>query len=160
MYKQIIVGIDGSPHGDKALEQAVRMAEESKADLHVYHAIKHQAPIPSYPLGLDPLHQQPILNTITQRAMQEYREQEGAYVIQKAKQKVAAMGVDLEGKLDYHLETALGPAEYAEKFAREHKVDVIVLGCAGHHSRARKLFLGTVAGKVVNEAPCNVLLVR
>jgi nucleotide-binding universal stress UspA family protein len=70
------------------------------------------------------------------------------------------MSVDLEGKVEYRLETLKGPAEYAENYAKEHDVDVIVLGCTGHHSRARKVFVGTVAGHVMNNAPCNVLLVR
>jgi nucleotide-binding universal stress UspA family protein len=160
VYKNIVVGVDGSPHGEKALAHAVLMAHEFKSDLHVYHATKQPFQFPSYPLGIDPLHQQPIVAAVTQNTLTDYRRKEGERVIEKAKKQVEAMGVDLDGKLDYHLETTLGPAEYAEKFAKEHDTDVIVLGCAGHHSLARRAFMGTVATHIMNNAPCNVLMVR
>jgi len=160
VYKNIVVGIDGTEHGEKALAHAVRMAHEFKADLHVYHATKQPFQFPSYPLGIDPLHQQPIIAAITQGALTDYRREAGARVIDKAKQQVKAMDVDLAGKVEYHLETFQGPAEYAEKYAKEHDVDVIVLGCSGHHSLARRAFVGTVAGHIMNNASCNVLMVR
>ncbi|NMC06057.1 MAG: universal stress protein [Candidatus Lokiarchaeota archaeon] len=160
MYKNIVVGIDGSDHGAKALAHAVRMAREFKSNLHVFHAVKNTFAFPSYPLGIDPLHQQPVVSAVTQMTMNDYRRKEGERVIKQAMQQVKDMQLDIEGKVEYHLETSKGPADYAETYAKEHGADVIVLGCAGHHSRARKAFVGTVADHVMNNAPCNVLLVR
>ena len=66
----------------------------------------------------------------------------------------------LEGDLDFHLETNLPPTDYAEITAKENGIDLIVIGCSGHHARAKTMLLGTVATKILNNAPCQVLIVR
>nr|MDO8113715.1 universal stress protein [Candidatus Sigynarchaeota archaeon] len=161
MYKKILVGVDGSPQGAKALETAVKLAQTFKADLFVFHAIRHHFQLPVFPLTMDLSHQTPMLDVgISDDKLQQYYEESGRQIIEQAKLQVAALKVKLDGKVTYALETTLSPADYAEDFAKTNKVDLIVLGCLGHHSRAKKILLGTVANKITNRAPCQVLIVR
>jgi nucleotide-binding universal stress UspA family protein len=51
------------------------------------------------------------------------------------------------------------PADEIVRFARERKMDVVVVGTQGRKGLSR-LLLGSVAERVVREAPCAVLVVR
>lgn len=42
----------------------------------------------------------------------------------------------------------------------EENFDLVVLGDQGQHSKLERIFLGTVAEGIVNNAQCDVLIVR
>ncbi len=52
------------------------------------------------------------------------------------------------------------PEEYAIDAAKKEGVDLVVLGCKGHHSKLKEIFIGTVPTRVLNAAKCDVLIVR
>ncbi|HME51862.1 MAG TPA: universal stress protein [Candidatus Lokiarchaeia archaeon] len=160
MFNKILVGIDGSPHGTKALETAIHLAEQFKADLQVFHAIKHHFHLPLFPLYPNMAFQMASGVDLNDETLQALYEAAGKQIIEAAQQHVEEMGVTLEGALDFHLETDLPPSEYAEMAAREMGFDLIVLGCVGHHSGPKVALLGTIASKILNNAPCQVLIVR
>jgi len=128
MYKKILVGIDGSPHGAKALETAVHLAEQFKADLQVFHAIKHHFHLPLFPLYPNMAYQLVSGVDLSEETLQALYEASGQQIIDAAKQQVQDMDVTLEGELEFHLEKDLSPAEYAEVEAREKSFDLIVRG--------------------------------
>lgn len=39
MYKHILVAMDGSPHGEKALKQGVLLAKQTGAALRILHVV-------------------------------------------------------------------------------------------------------------------------
>jgi nucleotide-binding universal stress UspA family protein len=177
VYKKIMVGVDGSEHGKKALQEAVALAQAFKAELHVFHAIRHHYFLPLFPLALNttfPTNEiynrsaddiynglaDDVYNGYSEEKMRELYEESGRLILEQAKQQVAAMKIPLEGKVVYNLETDLPPPEYVELYVKVNKIDLVVVGCAGHHSRARTAFLGTVATRILNIAPCKVLIVR
>src|SRR5215471_19050836 len=55
--------------------------------------------------------------------------------------------------------TDLSPSAAITAFAREHQIDLILMGTHGRRGVAH-MFLGSVAERVVREAPCPVLVVR
>jgi nucleotide-binding universal stress UspA family protein len=55
--------------------------------------------------------------------------------------------------------TDLSPAAAITAYAEEHHVDLVLMGTHGRRGVAH-LFLGSVAERVVREAPCPVLVVR
>lgn len=57
------------------------------------------------------------------------------------------------------LETGVSPDEIIVEAAQKGGADLIVMGTRGKKG-ARKLFLGSVAAKVISLAPCSVLVVR
>jgi len=177
MYKKILVGVDGSLHGEKALETAVNIAQVLQSDLFVFHSIRHHIQLGFFPItGFFPRQQNPArdefgvedyvyqLNAsgydFTEDRFEKMYLESGRQIIESAKNLVNSMAVKLDGTVTYNLETILTPEEYAEKFAKDKNIDLIVLGCIGHHSRTRNILLGIVATKISNIAPCSVLLVR
>jgi len=52
------------------------------------------------------------------------------------------------------------PEDYIIRVSEEQNFDLVALGCKGEHSKVRRVLMGTVATKVLNEAPCDVLIAR
>lgn len=52
------------------------------------------------------------------------------------------------------------PEDYIKKITEEENFDLVILGCKGKHSKLKRTFLGTIPDKVINNAPCDVLIVR
>ncbi len=161
MYKKIMVGVDGSEHGAKALREAVTLAQTFKAELHVFHAIRHHYSLPMFPLSFTaPYPGNQISSQYTEEQLRKVYEESGRQILEQAKQQVAAMKVPQEVKIIYNLETNIPPPEYVESYAKANKIDLVVVGCTGHHSRAKTALTGTVATNIMNIAPCQVLVVR
>ncbi len=160
-YTKILVGVDGSEYGAKALQEAVRIAQTFKAELHVFHAIRHHFYFPIYPLNINGLYPgTPAIIPYTEEQMREIYQESGRQIIEQAKQQVTDAMFPLDLKVFYSLETNISPDEYAISFAGANNIDLIVVGCAGHHSRARMTLTGTVTTNIINKAPCQVLVVR
>ncbi len=161
MYKKIMVGVDGSEHGKKALQEAVNLAQAFKAELHVFHAIRHHYSVPMFPLSFTvPYPSNQFQNQYSEEQMRKIYEESGRQIIEQAKQQVAAMKIPLESKVVYNLETDISPPEYVESYVKDNKIDLVIVGCTGHHSRAKTALTGTVATNIINKAPCHVLVVR
>jgi hypothetical protein len=76
MYKKIMVGVDGSEHGKKALQEAVRLAQVFKAELHVFHAIRHHYNVPLFPLSFNvPYPSNQYVNQFTDEQIQKAYEE-------------------------------------------------------------------------------------
>src|SRR5271157_368828 len=185
VYKKILVGIDGSSHANKALDVAATLSCTFGAELHVFHAIRHHFQVPLFPVfsflpnpnipfvpgsqnwdgdqsnPSDQVHvmEQKGFDFFEDRIQKAY-EEAGEQIIEEAKKHVKEMDLQMDTSITYELETVQSPDAYAESFAKENGIDLIVLGCVGHHSGTKVALLGTVASKILNDAPCNVLIVR
>jgi|SRR5271157_924107 len=161
MYKKIIVGVDASENSTRALQVAAEMANEFGAELHVFHAIAHHFQIPTIPfppftsINL-PSSPSPLDPDVVRQAYEEA----GRAIIDHAKNFVESLELGPDFVVDYHLELDVAPEDFAVDFAADSNVDLIVVGCKGHHGAIRRSLMGTVATKIVNEAPCQVLVVR
>lgn len=160
MYKRILVGWDGSKQSIKALETAVKLAEQNGSDLFVFHAIRHHYHVPFLTIAPSMVNRELYEYYMNDEQLHESLITAGNDTLDNAKNYVQNMNVKLHGDLDFHLEMNLPPAEYARYFAEENDIDLIVVGCKGHHSRTRRALMGTVATKLLNEAPCQVLIVK
>ncbi len=162
MYKKILVGIDGSEPSNKALKEAAVLAKETGAELHVFHAIAHhyQMPVIPFPFVPSPVSTYPPERPVDPMVLQKYYEDAGKAVVAHGKKFLEDLKLGIEGKITYHLELDNSPEEFAIDYAKKNKIDLIIVGCKGHHGRLRRALLGTVALKIVNEAPCQVLVVR
>jgi nucleotide-binding universal stress UspA family protein len=160
-FKKIMVGVDGSDHGKRALEVAVGMASMNDADLYVFHAILHHYNLPLFSMSPgDALQMEYLLfNANGNVSAEDLYEESGRQILEQAKQQVSSLDPELKGEVSFILDTKLTPPEFAEQFSQENGIDLIVLGCIGQHSRA-KTFMGTTATRIVDTAPCTVLVVR
>lgn len=52
------------------------------------------------------------------------------------------------------------PEDYIMRIVEEEDFDLMALGSKGEHSRLKEIFMGSIAQKVLNDASCDVLVVR
>ena len=139
MFKKILAAVDGSQHGLKAARTAGELARRMEADLWIVTVFD---PVPAY-LG------EPYL----QEAMSK-RLGQAEKILQEALEEIGS----IPGKLS--TETLEGPvAEAIIAVLQARHIDLVVMGTRGL-GRLSGLLLGSQSQKVVQHAPCPVLLVR
>lgn len=163
MYKKILVGIDGSENSMRAAIKAAKMGKISSGKIIVYHSVKHRLPPRKIPLlfpfnigSESPTYDIPEPDYVD---IQEQYEEAGKQVLKKALKKLKAEAgddINVEAKLVLDID----PAGYAVDQTTNGDVDLVVVGCQGHHSKLREIFLGTVAEKILNRVDSDVLVVR
>ena len=140
---KVLVPTDFSEASASALAYGLALARSFGASLHVLHTVE------------EPLAQG--WNGIGLPALPELREQVLADARRQLEEAVPALERDRQAT---ELVTRLGdPCREIVQFAKERRVDLIVLGTHGR-SGVSHLLLGSVAEKVVRLAPCPVLTVR
>ena len=143
IFQRILVATDFSPASTPALKQAVKMAKQDGALLLIVHA-----------------YQEPGLMELSHAPAEVYREwdqklRDGVerklrpLVEYARKEGVEAQSLLLTGFAD----------EAIVEAARQQNADLIVMGTHGRRGAAR-LFLGSVAARVISTAPCPVMTVR
>ncbi len=138
--KRILVAIDSSPRAPGVLAAALRMAELSDAKLVVFRAIGVPPEMP------------PELFKVTDVRLEDVLRNNAHTELEMLLKNVPRDRIE---KIVTDLAT---PWDGICRAAREHDVDLIVLGSHGY--RGLDKILGTNAGKVVNHADRNVLVVR
>jgi nucleotide-binding universal stress UspA family protein len=128
----------------QALQYAMEFADRFDAELHLLHIIPEVVyPIPdvSTAWALPVTDQQPEIDAATKRLQDEIgSEWSGRHRVVR----MAEVGYPSESIVDY---------------AKQHKIDLIVIGTHGHTGLSH-LLLGSVAEKVVRLASCPVLTVH
>jgi universal stress protein A len=141
--KQILVPTDFSENSEVAGRYARAMAEAFGAQLHLMHVLEDP-----YAATLDPLSFVP-----SQTFYEEIEEQTRA--------RLTRLLVEWQ-PLQPHVEVvASRGSAFVEiiRYAKDHGIDLIVLGTHGRGPVAHML-MGSVAQRVVRKAPCPVLTVR
>jgi len=143
-FRRILHPTDFSSASTAAFKRAVAMAKKDRSELVLVHVLAPPMPIAGE--GYIP----PNVYEDLEASAQRYAEKRLAALKDKAKTAgVRASIVIREGVAD----------EQIVRAARAKKADVIVIGTHGRTGLAR-LFLGSVASRVVTAAPCPVLTVR
>lgn len=142
-YKRLLVPVDFSPVSLEALATARDLAKTTGASLHLFHSVDDVAwRYLGYPL--ESLAQ--VQTTVTDSANEQLRE--------------LALQEQREGlTVETTLVISTRPASAIVEFAREHAIDLIVMGTHGRGAMLR-MMLGSVAEHVVRTAPCPVMVVR
>jgi nucleotide-binding universal stress UspA family protein len=162
MFQKILVGLDASDDSKRALRVAANLAKIFRAELHVFHAIAHHldTSLIQIPLLVPIALISPAGYGVDSAALQASYEQAGKDIIADAQEYIEQLQLGLGSQCSYHLEINASPEKFAVDFVKKNNIDLIVLGCKGHHSRVRQALLGTVATKILNDASCQVLIVR
>jgi nucleotide-binding universal stress UspA family protein len=139
IMKKILLAFDGSKTSEKALKKTLIIAEKFDSSVTVISVIPEL-----YLTELMEVDRERILKTITD---------ETEKVLQKIKMKAKKIKpiktVIIQGN----------PAEEIIKKAGSIKSDLIITGSHGRHG-ARRFLLGSVSSKIVEYAPCAVLVVK
>jgi nucleotide-binding universal stress UspA family protein len=139
MYRRIVVGLDGSEGSRRALATAMSLARAARAELFLVSIEE----LPRFPAAIDEIDDE-------QAAAAQYFGE----VQRAAMAEVGAAGLGAR----YEIRTG-HPAQALPSYAGEVGADLLVIGCSGNSGIWGHL-LGTTADKVVDHAPCSVLVVR
>ena len=140
MFNNILLGVDGSEHALRAAKTAADLARSMKSE--TLRIVVAYDSVPPY-LG------EPNMQTAISARMKEAED-----ILQKAMEVVG----EIPGGI--HTETLEGPpAEALLDVANTRKCDLIVMGSRGL-GRLTGLLIGSQSQKVVQHAPCPVLIVR
>ncbi len=143
-FRRILHPTDFSSASTAAFKRAVAMAKKDRSELVLLHVLA--PPMPLAGEGYIP----PNVYEDLEASAQRYAQKRLATLKDRAKTAgVRASTVIREGVAD----------EQIVRAARAKKADVIVIGTHGRTGLA-KLFLGSVASRVVTAAHCPVLTVR
>jgi len=136
----ILVAHDGSEHADKALSRASDIAALTKSSMVV-------------------------LSVVPDLCMMEISDDDckNMYKImtEEYEKRLAALKDDLFKK-GVEMETSVlfgNAADIIISTCADKKADLVVVGSHGRHG-AKKFLLGSVSSKVVDHAPCDVLVVK
>ena len=138
MYDRILLPTDGSDASSRAVEQAVGLARETGAGLHVLFVLED---VPHAPETMDD-------------AVEGQLREIGEAAIEEIEERAEAAGVDLVTEMREGV-----PHETILEYAEEADVNAIAMGTHGRSGLDRYL-LGSVAERVVRSAEVPVLTVR
>jgi universal stress protein A len=138
--QNICVPVDFSDTSAAALKYAKALADAFHAKLHLLHVLVNWIPDGDFPISpqvyvdLENSARKQLQNQLTQVEQEKYQAR---------------------------MELVSGTSEFLEiiRYARDQKIDLIVMGTHGRGPIAHML-LGSVTEKVVRKAPCPVLTVR
>jgi nucleotide-binding universal stress UspA family protein len=139
IMRHVLIADDGSEEAWRAVEVGTDLALRYHAKATLLTVIHH----PAYPATVGEV----------QEADLEQREF-AARVQRRATAYAEPLGLRLDPVV-----TSGHPVEAIVEYARKHAVDLIVMGYRGM-SNLQRFFGGSVSDRVVDHAPCNVLIVR
>lgn len=142
-YHKILAAVDLSNESDIVLNQA-RLIADPEAEIHVVYV---QEPMDNVYVGIVP-------QSAALSGLGDLETQLG----EELKQKLEKLGAKF-GFPDNRLHILHGsPATEIHRFAREHEIQLIVIGT--HGQKGLQLLLGSTANAVLHGACCDVLSVR
>jgi nucleotide-binding universal stress UspA family protein len=142
-FRTIVLATDFSETSEEALDVALSIARDERAELHLLYVVP------------DPLSQPWMVEGagLDFMALRRTWVEDAEQALAKL---AAARSLD---STQFRRATAFGaPAVEIVQYAAQHHADLIVLGSHGHGA-VRRLLLGSVAEKVLRSAVCPVLVV-
>jgi universal stress protein A len=143
--RRILYATDYSKASERALQAAVDLARQNKSELWVVHVIE---PVTPYVSGED------FTGAELYLKLEETTRQEAQSSMTKLMQRLGKLRVKTKSLL-----LKGSPSDQIIRAAKSRKADMIVIGTHGRTGLS-KLFMGSVAGRVVSTAPCPVMTVR
>lgn len=144
MYQHILVPVDGSTTSDRALQEALKLAQQQGAQLRLTYVVENIL-FPDNESYFD------------YAALQEVVKRNGENMLEHVKTVALQAGVEAEAILLDSDGERIASVIVAE--AQRWPADLIVIGTHGHSGFNRLLF-GSVAEGVVRTAQIPVLLIR
>ena len=139
LFEKILVATDGSDRNQPAVTEALRIGRECKSEVHAVFVIESSTI------------ESAVSGGVTGDAL-ALMQSEAATSLARVKAKAEGVSLEtviLEGK----------PAGEILQYAKEQKIDLIVVGTQGKKGIER-LLLGSVAENIIRSAPCRVLVVK
>ncbi len=146
MYKQILVAIDGSRGGRRALDEAVKIAKATGGTVQALYVVRHPARLVDISTGF-----------AEEQTRQSAEADVATAALDEAKSVFAQAGIT--GTTRAADSNGEEIAAVIHRIAREDAVDLVVLGTRGL-SGVKRLLIGSVAESFLRIADRPVMLVR
>lgn len=139
MFRKILIANDGSESAGKALSAAIRIAKRFDAELHMISVEE----LPRFPASID-------------EVVEDKDDENHIFepLMTRAKAQAQAEGL----KLVAHVVVGHTVPTISEFVARE-RIDLLVVGFMGHSALYNRL-IGSTSDRLVEHAPCSVLVVK
>jgi nucleotide-binding universal stress UspA family protein len=141
---KILVPVDGSKYSMEAVKVALKYAKATKVDISLMT-------VTPFISGLDL-----EISASAMDKLNESMKSRGEEVLAKAQAILKAGGASAKTILS----SSISAPDEIISFAEKEKTDLIIIGSRGLGGAATRFFMGSVALKVVNHAPCNVYVVK
>jgi nucleotide-binding universal stress UspA family protein len=156
-FSKILVAIDGSEHSMKAAELAIEMAEKEMMNLRTKEIESELTAL----TVLDVAKPRSFLSSFIAAPTYGLRELEQERNAAKqwmeiVRQKAEAKKVSFKSEI---IEGLISAEATIVNYVESHKADLIVIGTRGKTGFS-KILLGSVASKIVEYAPCSVVVVK
>jgi nucleotide-binding universal stress UspA family protein len=142
MYQHILIPVDGSPTSERALQEALRLAQQQSAQFELVYVVENLLSKEGYVIYAE---------------LQETMRSNGRKILTQAQKVVQQAGMTAEVKLLEAGGERIANVIVAE--AKRWSADLIVIGTHGRSGFSSLLF-GSVAEGVVRTAHIPVLLIR
>ncbi|MFB6146780.1 MAG: universal stress protein [Halobacteriaceae archaeon] len=141
MYDNILLPVDGSDADETALDHALAVAEGQGATLHALYVVDRR-----HYLAASEDVQEDVLTDLTT---------EGEHAVADAAEAAGTAGIEATTAVREGV-----PYREIVEYARETPLDLVVMGTHGRTGRDKLARLGSVTERVVENAPCPVLVVN
>ena len=139
MFRRILIANDGSEGAGRALSLAIGLAKQHDADLHMISVEE----LPRFPASVD--------EVVEEKVDANHRFED---VIGRARGQAQAQGL----RLSIHVVVGHAVPAIVEFLERD-RFDLLVVGYMGHSALYNRL-IGSTTDRLVELAPCTVLVVK
>jgi nucleotide-binding universal stress UspA family protein len=139
MFQNLVIANDGSEGGAKALAAGLELAGRLKAELHMVCVEE----LPRFPTSMDEVIEE---GSEAGRRFQK--------VIERARARASAQDVELKT----HIVAGHAVTSIVE-FVERGRYDLLIIGFMGHSALYNRL-IGSTTDRLVELAPCKVLVVK
>jgi len=144
---------DGSDEALRAAGLVVDLQEKYGSKVVIFHSVEHHMIPKVFVLGIPGQYSVPAVDYNKIRA--QYVEH-GEEILETTKNMFAGQNGSVETRLIKDEE----PEDYIKRIVEEENFDLVALGYKGVHSKLKRILLGTVASKIINDVNCDVLIAR
>lgn len=141
LYKNILVGVDGSENAEQALQRAVQFATMHEAKLHIAHIIDTRA-LNNY--ATINYNYNELITEETVNALNDYKN----FALDNGVKEVETI-------VEYGSPRTL----MSKTIPNEYDIDLVIVGATGLNA-VERMFIGSVSEQIVRQAPCDVIVVR
>jgi nucleotide-binding universal stress UspA family protein len=146
-YRNLLVPIDFSEHSKKTIEYATQLAAFTDGSIKILHVLQMPENLAAFYEGIYIEHE--VINTHVETVKRKANDQ-----LSLVTEQMLAKGLKAQPALRVG-----NPYEEIVSAANEMGADLIVIGSHGHGGLGR-LLLGSTAERVLQYAPCAVLVVK
>ncbi|NLE07928.1 MAG: universal stress protein [Dehalococcoidales bacterium] len=156
MFKRILVPLDGSRYGSKALDYARAIAEKFGAEIILLQVVKPSVPVTPTGIG-EPMIQSPAATRTAIQIAQNEDKRNSTSAARYLGRKVRDLKAkNIEGSYQIIIGT---PAEAIMNYSQKNKIDLIIMTTHGKSGIVRAV-MGSVADEVVRNSGKPVMVIR